>query len=301
MIIDISYAQGAVPAGPWTGCIVQLTHDTHGFDVMGDRHFHDAARFPMRGGYHYANPAASEASTQAALFVNRASALGFRRDVDCWALDFEERALPSADANRSWITTWMAYVRGALGSRGFLYVGWPYAQASGLDAGFLRKFNWWLPAYGPNDGQPHDPVCPFAPVLHQYTSRGGPGGTGLDVSRIMDQAGYDRMFGASPAPVPAPAPRPPVQAPTIDHGDDVKTTDINGIELDSHGNGYVDLRGVSFGNVGPVAIIGGSDPAHTGLYQRTPVARLVKVGNVARVVLATGEPKGVYTVRVTHA
>lgn len=299
MIIDISYAQGAIPAGNWDGVIVQLTHDTHGIDVMGERHFHDAARWPVRGGYHYANPQASDAATQAALFVNRTTALGFRRGVDCWALDFEEHALSSADANRSWITAWMAYATGALGARGFLYVGWPYAQASGLDAKFLQRFNWWLPAYGPNDGQPHDPVCPFAPVLHQYTSRGGPGGTGLDVSRVLDQSGWDRMFGAAPAP-PAPAPKPPTQTTTT-IGDLVELTDIKGIKLDSHGNGHVGIVDVPFAKIVAVTLIGGSSPETVGRYDRTPTLRIVQKGSAAEVVVEVGEPAGVYTVRVAHA
>lgn len=209
-IIDVSYAQVAIPPGAWNGVIVQLTHDRHGIDVRGERHFADAARYPIRGGYHYANPAASDPGLQAQTFTDRALALGFRVNVNLWALDFEEHALDSGAANATWITEWMHAVGARLGSRGFLYIGWPMARACGLDAAFLRHFNWWLPAYGPNDGTEHHYDAPYAPVLHQYTSVGGPGGSGLDVSSVTDPGAFARILG-SPIPKPHPKVQPVIQ------------------------------------------------------------------------------------------
>lgn len=72
------------------------------------------------------------------------------------------------------------------------------AEAGGL-AGFysnipecpstpaLDALPWWMADYGPNDGRYHDPdeqaPRPWRPwVLHQFTSRGWPGGGALDVN-----------------------------------------------------------------------------------------------------------------------
>ncbi len=53
-----------------------------------------------------------------------------------------------------------------------------------LLAGHADDLPWWVAGYGPNDGQQH-PLHPAAPrdyLIHQFTSRGGPGGSGLDVN-----------------------------------------------------------------------------------------------------------------------
>lgn len=46
----------------------------------------------------------------------------------------------------------------------------------------LDRLPWWVANYGPNDGTRHDLTLPppRSWQIHQYTSRGGPDGTGLD-------------------------------------------------------------------------------------------------------------------------
>jgi GH25 family lysozyme M1 (1,4-beta-N-acetylmuramidase) len=170
---------------------------------MADEHFPNALqRTAIRGAYHYANPQSTDGGSQAKLMAARAIELGFRKGVDVWALDFEEHALTSRDANQAWIRAFMSTARGLLGDRRLLYIGWPfYQQTCGTDVTLLRENPWWLPAYQHNDGQPHplDAGVPFVPVLHQYSSRGGPKLSGLDVNRVLDVAGWNATVGAAPA------------------------------------------------------------------------------------------------------
>lgn len=213
--IDVSYAQSGIAPGAWDFIIAQLTHDTTGHDVMADQHFPNALkRSARRGGYHYANPASSSGAVQGRLFATRALELGFRKNVDIWALDSEEHMEPGAKpANAAWVREWFATVRPILGELRWWYVGWPYyLEHFGGDLTLLKEQPWWLPAYGPNDGHPYPPECPFLPLVHQYSSRGGPGGSGLDVNRVLDTALWSRIFSS---PTPAPAPAPPKVKPVI--------------------------------------------------------------------------------------
>lgn len=111
--------------------------------------------------------------------------------------------------------------------------------------------------------------------------------------------------GSAPAPKPEPKPEPPVpptQAPTIDHGDDnVKTTDIKGIHLDTKGEGEIAIKGVAESAIVATVVIGGSDANAVKRYDKTPITRVVAGSNPALIVIEGGEPKGVYTVRVSHA
>ena len=60
----------------------------------------------------------------------------------------------------------------------------------------LRAWPLWIAGYGMNDGQRHrlDPVPPWTHVIHQFTSRGGPGGSGLDLNHAetLEWAGGSR-------------------------------------------------------------------------------------------------------------
>lgn len=50
---------------------------------------------------------------------------------------------------------------------------------------FLDTLPWWMAHYGPNNGVRHEPVNPSPPrdwAIHQFTSRGGAGGSGLDLN-----------------------------------------------------------------------------------------------------------------------
>lgn len=302
--IDISEYQSDIAPGAWEFIFCRATHDVTGVDKKFAQHFPAAlARSSVRGVYHFARPNGGSPTTQAQHFATVALGNGFRVGVDLWALDFEANALGDHASNVAWIRAFMGIARAALGARGVLYVGWPYfVETCGAEnAELLHEFPWWLPAYGVNDGQPHTYQAPFAPVLHQFTSRGGAGGAGLDVSRVIDPAVWGALISSQPKP-PAPKPVPPTQAPTIDHGDaDVKTTDIRGIHLDPHGYGEVAVQGVAEAHVIATTVIGGSDPLKVGRYDKTPTTRVVSGSNPALVVIEFGEPAGVYTVRVAHS
>lgn len=300
--IDISQWQSAIAPGSWDFIFCRATHDGLGDDLMFDQHFPNAlARTARRGAYHFAKPTVSRGAAQAQHFAQVCIANGFRGGVDLWALDFEANRLADAAENIAWIRDFMATARALLGGRAFLYIGWPYyVESCGGDVTLLHESPWWLPAYGPNDGQPHTYSAPFVPCIHQYTSRGGPNLSGLDVNRILDTALWARTVDTAPAPAPKPVPPvPPKQAQTIDHGDNVKTTDITGIHLDSHGNGEVAVKGVPEAHVSALVIVGGDDANAQKRYDKVPVARVVAGSNPALIVIESGEPAGVYTVRVS--
>lgn len=195
--IDISQWQSAIAPGTWDFIFARATHDGLGVDLMFDRHFPNAlTRSSRRGAYHFAKPIVSTGAAQAQHFAQVCKANGFRVGVDAWALDFEANALGSHAANVAWIRDFMATARTLLGARGLLYVGWPYfVETCGEEnLALLHEHPWWLPAYGPNDGQPHTYSAPFIPCVHQYTSRGGVNLSGLDVNRVLDTAAWARLF-----------------------------------------------------------------------------------------------------------
>lgn len=303
--IDISYAQASWPAGNWEFACVQATHDSHGVDVRAAQHWAEAGAHgvPRRGVYHYANPQASSGHEQARLLASTALGLGFRPGVDFWALDYEEHALGSAAANRAWIADFMATARATLGNARLLYIGWPfYVQTCGSNPDLLAAHPWWLPAYGPNDGTEHalDAGVPAElVVVHQYTSRGGPGGSGLDVNAVRQPA-WGALFGAPPVVKPPKPPVPPVQHPTIYMGDvNVHSTLISGIHLDGDGNGEVAVKDVPAEHVIGLVVVGGSDPLTVKRYDKTPTTRVVNGSNPALVVIEGGVPDGTYSLNVS--
>lgn len=302
--IDISQWQSAIPAGTWDFIFCRATHDGLGDDLMFDKHFPNAlARAPRRGAYHYAKPIVSTGAAQAQHFAQVCLAQGFRKNVDMWALDFEANALGSQSANVAWIRDFMATAIALLGARCLLYVGWPYfVETCGSESiELLHEHAWWLPAYGPNDGTWHSPTAPFVPCVHQFTSRGGPNLSGLDLNRVLDTAAWARIFDETPAPKPAPKPVPPTQHPTTEHGDDVKITNITGIHLDTNGNGEVAVKDVPEASVIALVVSGGDDANAKKRYDKVPVARVVAGSNPALVVIEQGEPSGVYSLRVSEA
>ena len=65
----------------------------------------------------------------------------------------------------------------------------------GADFAVVRRFNWWLPSYGPNNGAVH-PFKSNVPselvVIHQFTSF-----EGLDRNRIVDTHKWAALTGAA--------------------------------------------------------------------------------------------------------
>lgn len=195
MIYDRAFDQ-ALPIGAWDAGFVRATHDgptsnDDGFDTGFDAHWKALAyaRYP-RGAYHFAHPAASSASEQANRFINKVRGQGFRTGVDLWMLDIEKYDDLSGAALTAWIRTFMETVKAALGDRGFLYIGYPYFVERGLDLSLLHTYRWWLPAYGPNDGNDHGVTAglPVTPVLHQFTS------IPFDKSNVIDNTRWHDLF-----------------------------------------------------------------------------------------------------------
>lgn len=59
-----------------------------------------------------------------------------------------------------------------------------YSNIPTYPGGPADTLPWWMANYGPNNGQRGEPSLtpPRAWQIHQYTSRGGPGGSGLDLN-----------------------------------------------------------------------------------------------------------------------
>lgn len=195
--IDVSHYQNdAECAGEWL-FVVHAVGDGLQF---ADPEF--PRRFPttggLRGAYLYARPWESDGRTQANHFCDLALVAGFKKDVDLWQLDAEdgENAGVNNGTWRQFITDfmWQAFAR--LGKRGFLYAGWPFLEAHGI-TDLVKTFQWWLPDYGPNDGQVHPPqtpadVTPYV-VLHQYTSAGN-----LDQNVVASQDRWNALIHSAP-------------------------------------------------------------------------------------------------------
>lgn len=314
--IDVSKWQATVPSPPpgvasWDFVFCRATHSdgTPSVDGKFSQHFADALQHgKLRGAYHFADPPQSSAVAQAAFFVATCLSNGFVPGRDLWALDIESGGgkMQGALDNVQWVADFMKAAGVVLGGRAFLYTGWPWAESMfGIYAEVtLRKYNWWLPAYGPNDGKEHAYNAPDVPVLHQYTSLGGAGGSSLDVNSITDAGAWQRIVGAAlpthPAPAPMPA-KPPVVS-TVNAEDANVIADISGIHLDVNGDGAVDLPNVPFQNVASALVIGGNDPLDpkSKRYDKRPSATAINVAGHARFVLIGGVPSGTYTLRVSH-
>lgn len=167
-----------------------------------------------------------------------------------------------------------------------------------LDLGLITKF-WQTNARG----WPGDKVdSPHAVMIQRYA---------LVVPGIRGSYDVDDVFAADfgqhprPATVPAKPSKPvtpPVQHPSVNIGDDVHTKDISNVRLDKDGNGIEAFAGITNAQlIGAPAIFGGNDPAHDGHYDKVPVARYLAGANPVHVVIAGGQPFGVYTIRVAHA
>lgn len=146
---------------------------------------------------------------------------------------------------------------------------------------------------------------PHAVMIQRYA---------LVVAGVRGSYDVDDVFAADfgqhpkPATVPAKPTPPPKQLPTIDHGDNVKTTPIDNVPLDKDGNGWIDVHGVTTAQiVASPAVFGGTNPAAKDThgnyrgYDRIPAVRIVSGSNPARLVFSGGEPGGHYNVVVPHS
>jgi GH25 family lysozyme M1 (1,4-beta-N-acetylmuramidase) len=164
-------------------------------DQQFDSHYRHATEAGVLiGSYWYADPGRTSPEQQADEMVNhvagRPLALGY------W-LDLEE--------GHGDLVGWTHRFMSQLTRRG-VKLGGIYTGASFLRTALgahpsLKAYNLWIAAYGPNNGglHPINPSPPWTPQIHQFTSRGGPGGSGLDLnvadSAFLAQIGeQDDMF-----------------------------------------------------------------------------------------------------------
>lgn len=198
--IDVSAFQETIPptnnGAPWLFVVHKATEGVS----FRDPQF--SSRFPattgVRGAYHYARPGYSDGMKQAQTFATECLAYGFRKGVDIWQLDCEAQGNQGING-----ATWAAFIEAfyaeavtLLGSRGFVYMGWPWAVETlgvQLATQLVSKYPWWLPDYGVNDGQIHAVSAPFEVqadiVLHQFSSAGG-----LDRNVIYNAAAYGKVM-----------------------------------------------------------------------------------------------------------
>ena len=192
--IDISAAQPNTPSGDWLFIVHKATE---GHDYL-DPAF--AARFgPSRAGaayvgaYHYARPLDGyPGNAQADFFAQTCLAAGFRPGEDLWQLDCEGTGNDGCTP-AEWsvfVRAFMAEATAKLGNRGFLYVGQFFPI--GLDP---NTFSWWLPDYGPNNGNVNPIANGKVPVIHQYSSAGA-----LDRNVVVDTAKWNAIVGDVPIP-----------------------------------------------------------------------------------------------------
>jgi hypothetical protein len=195
--IDISGFQPDDVPGPWEFVVVKLSEGSGTPNPRFDAQW-QAAKRTTRGVYHYARPALSGGARQANFFADKALAAGFRPGTDLWQLDAEDGLNEGVGNWHQFITDFMAVALERLGHRGFLYAGWPFLVAHRC-TDLPAKFKWWLPDYGPDNGQYHEP-SPAVPmnlvVIHQFTSHP------MDQNRVINQTAY--AFAA-----PTPPPKPP--------------------------------------------------------------------------------------------
>lgn len=201
--IDISGVQPDDVPGNWEFITVKATEKNYAPNPRLAAQWRNAARTD-RGLYHYAVVGQSSPQEQAAFFAQIALGLDtpFQPGVDHWQLDCEGE-LNAGVTPTQWqqfIPTFMDLTLAKLGPRGLFYAGWYFIVANGLQP-LVKKYKWWIPAYGVNDGK--DYGIPSGPdpadvVVHQFTSFGG-----LDQNKIIDPV---RWKAAAPAPAPTPAP-----------------------------------------------------------------------------------------------
>ena len=194
--IDVSGFQADDVPGDYEFCVVKSTQGTAVSNPKVAAQWQAASRHPRRGLYHYARPNQHAGNIEANYFADDAVARGFQPGKDMWQLDAEgqmnENVAP--ETWRAYVDAFMGVALARLGKAGYLYIGWPfYLEQYGHDTGTLAKYHWWLPDYGPNDGNVHDfasGVPANLVVIHQFTSHGN-----LDQNRVANRLVYDAAFG----------------------------------------------------------------------------------------------------------
>lgn len=240
--IDISGVQPAQVPGDWLFVVVKTTEGTSVVNPKASAQWAFAGQFPHRGLYHYARPrmggsVQGAAVQQAKTFCDDALSRGFRPNVDLWQLDcegMENEAVTNADW-LSFVPSFMGYALAQLGSAGFVYVGRYFAQPA--FSTLLERYAWWLPDYGPNNGQDHGLPAGVLPVIHQFTSDGG-----LDKNVVTDPARFASLLKVKVPTVPDkvhPEFQPPAQAISLTRFTH-RTLGVCAAQLNSDGGVFCD-------------------------------------------------------------
>lgn len=201
--IDISGVQAPQIPGDWLFVVVKSTEGTAVVNPRVTQQWAFAQAFPHRGLYHYARPAGggtagnvATAIAQANAFASDALRRGFRKGLDLWQLDCEGE-LNVTVTSAGWaafVPAFMDTCAARLGRLGFLYVGrYFHADVFGPLTG---RYPWWLPDYGPNNGQLHALPSGVNPVIHQFSAAGG-----LDRNAIHDAGRWRAMTNTKPDPL----------------------------------------------------------------------------------------------------
>jgi hypothetical protein len=264
--IDISGWQPNEVPGDWLFVVVKTTDGLSVANPKAGSQWDFARRHPLRGLYHYARPGHSGGNAQAAFFAQDAIRRGFRPGVDLWQLDCENKGneLVTGPQWEGFVNSFMAEARAQLGARGFLYAGrYFHPEVFGR---LCAVYPWWLPDYGPNDGDPHPFGAPANPVIHQFTTEPG----SVDRNRVYNQAAWAALMGATPA-------RQPYTAPQRMEGDAMPTAYSNVHTEAPHTQVASVMPSGDFYAFGENChILVNGDPAHEVKLEATPFGRVVR-------------------------
>ena len=168
--VDVSTFQGDLDPEwfeQWDFCIIRA-FDRHGdLDARFHRNWSNAAGRTLRGAYGWPKPGADNVALGRMLAAAAADA-----ELGLWA-DFEhsrEYGLATPDELADYLAGCSVRKVGV------------YSNIPTYPGGVADDLPWWVANYAENDGARH-PLSLPAPrdwQIHQYTSAGGPGGSGLD-------------------------------------------------------------------------------------------------------------------------
>jgi hypothetical protein len=170
--VDVSEHQGAIDASWWAqwDFAIIRAHSGYRADHRWPANW-AAARSTLRGCYGYMvvdRDPAWQAHQLLRLTAGDPPELG-------WWCDAEEPGLTVEN-----VLAYMGTLEAA-GARCGLYASASFLAGPLRSDRRLARWPLWLAAWGPNDGRRHPPPpTPWPWSIHQYTSRGGPGGSPLD-------------------------------------------------------------------------------------------------------------------------
>lgn len=169
---DISAFQGDLSPEWFTDrdFVIIRAYDRHGnLDARFTRNWQNAHLRTERGAYGWPVPGADNYQLGRNLVATAPNA-----ELGYWA-DYEH----SPEYGLATVDELAAYLDGIGDRPKGVYSNIPTYPGGPADA-----LPWWMANYASNDGARHEPSLPIPRPwdIHQYTSRGGPGGSGLDLN-----------------------------------------------------------------------------------------------------------------------